>query len=378
MDHVPRRATTRPGRAFPLALAAAAAAAYLLPQATALQHSAMWGLRPGTPGTAGDTPGGSFADLTFDVSNISQILENHARYGVSALYPLAWTAAQPKPCHAPVSHQCTHPPACEFPCVMLDPDYKASFHKQFALMQPAIAAKALKGVFLGDEHMYFGMDLAGVKTIADLIRTTWPDAVIYMNEAPDIAMCNYDKQNRTVFKPGQCLPQNVDWFGWDFYEQDSTSWTAFREAAHGLVYPRMSRPDQRLVATSLGYSDGSLTAAEADTLDAFCAENARHFLQWGLEDSRLVGLFPFHWNGGQRQANGSVTGGAGIIDLPRCAATYRAVGEIIINAGPEGTTMDPVLRPPKPAADGSFPEPECRTPTMPPPETWHWCKRTND
>ena len=90
------------------------------------------------------------------------------------------------------------------------------------------------GIFLGDEHLYFGMTLDGVKKIADLIRTAWPEAVIYMNEAPDIAMCNYDKQNRTVFAEGQCLPQNVDWFGWDFYSQDSTSWTAFEEAAKGM------------------------------------------------------------------------------------------------------------------------------------------------
>ena len=46
-----------------------------------------------------------------------------------------------------------------------------------------------------------------------------------MNEAPDIAMCNYRKDNTSVFAKGECLPQNVDWFGFDFYSDDSTSWT---------------------------------------------------------------------------------------------------------------------------------------------------------
>ena len=45
-----------------------------------------------------------------------------------------------------------------------------------------------------------------------------------MNEAPDVAMCNYRKDNTTVFAENQCIPQNVDWFGFDFYSYDSTSW----------------------------------------------------------------------------------------------------------------------------------------------------------
>ena len=349
----------------------------LLQTAQCLQHSAAWGLLPGTPSTNADTPGKSMTSLTFDVNNITLINSNWKTYKVQALYPLQWTASQPQQCHAPVHHQCTHPPACNFSCITIDPNYKKSFQKQFALMQPAIKSGALKGIFLGDEHVYFGMKMSYVKLIADLIRTSWPNAIIYMNEAPDVAMCNMNKQNQTIFQKNQCLPVNVDWFGWDFYQHDSTSWTAFREAAQGIVYPRMSRTDQRIVATSLGYSDGSLTIAEAETLDTFCSENARQFLKWGLEDNRLVGTFPFHWNGGIRNANGSITGGAGIIDLPKCAATYRAIGELIINSGSSGTSMDPVLIPPKPNADGSFTEPQCKTNIMPSPSVWSWCNRHN-
>ena len=106
-------------------------------------------------------------------------------------------------------------------------------------------------------------------------------------------------------------------------------------------------------------------------------KNAREFFRWGLSDNRPVMLAPFHWNGGQRKPNGSVVGGAGIIDLPRCAATYRAIGEIVIAAGSEGTTLDPVHRPPTPAPDGSFPEPECGNPIQPAPAAWSWCRREN-
>ena len=343
-----------------------------------LQYSAMWGLRPGTPDTEGDSPGGTFASLTFDVGNVTLLERNFRKYGTRALFPLRWTAAQKTPCHAPVHHQCTHPPSCEFPCVTIDPHYAAAWKAQFAEMQPAIKAGALLGVFLGDEHVYFGMSLGNVKKIADLVRADWPEAIIYMNEAPDVAMCNYRKDNTTVFEDAQCLPQNVDWFGFDFYSQDSLSWTGAREAFQTHIYPRLSRADQRVVPTSLGYSDGSLDVAQAASLDTFCAKNAREFLGWGLADSRPVMLAPFHWNGGQRMPNGSISGGAGIIDLPRCAATYRAIGELVIAAGPEGTTLDPVHRPPIPAPDGSFPEPACRNPVQPPPSAWSWCRRRNE
>lgn len=52
------------------------------------------------------------------------------------------------------------------------------------------------------------------------------------------------------------------------------------------------------VPVSLGYQDGNLTADEASTLDTFCSKNALEFLKFGLEDPRVVGLFPFHYNGG--------------------------------------------------------------------------------
>lgn len=99
---------------------------------------------------------------------------------------------------------------------------------------------------------YFGLEVAELKEIADGIRLDWPAAIIYANEAPDIAMCNYRKDNTTVFAPNQCLPVNIDWFGFDFYASDSSSWTAVEEAYASHVYPRLARTDQRVVPVTLG------------------------------------------------------------------------------------------------------------------------------
>ena len=73
------------------------------------------------------------------------------------------------------------------------------------------------------------------------------EAIIYENEAPDVAMCNYRKDNTTIWEEDECMPQNLDWFGIDFYAHDSSVWTGPREAYESMVYPRLSRPDQRVV-----------------------------------------------------------------------------------------------------------------------------------
>ena len=194
-----------------------------------------------------------------------------------------------------------------------------------------------------------------------------------------MVMCNYNKQNQTVLADGECLPTNVDWFGWDFYAGDSTSWSTVREAYETQVYPRFSRSGQRAVPVSLG-STGSLTAAQAETFDAFCSLNAREFLRFGLEDPRVVALFPFYWDAGAVvHKNGSITGSTGIKQLTNCRATYEAIGRMILASGPKGTSgLDPAPNPPSPDAAGNFVEPKCNTPTRPPPGIWPWCDRHNN
>ena len=89
--------------------------------------------------------------------------------------------------------------------------------------------------------MYFGVQVAEVKLICDLIKSDWPEAIIYENEAPDVAMCNFRKDNTTIWEEDECMPQNLDWFGFDFYSLDSSLWTAPIEAYQTMVYPRFSR-----------------------------------------------------------------------------------------------------------------------------------------
>ena len=153
----------------------------------ALQHSSMWSIN--------GPDGMGWADLTFAVADLETIQNNSIHYGMKALYPLQWTVGQKQKCYAPVKH-CQTTPDGYFNCITIDPNYKEAWQKQFLEIKPLIDKGIIIGIFLGDEHLYFGVTLAEVKLIADLIRLSWPEAIIYMNDAPDPASCNYDKQNR--------------------------------------------------------------------------------------------------------------------------------------------------------------------------------------
>lgn len=52
-----------------------------------------------------------------------------------------------------------------------------------ALLTPWRQNGTLAGIFLGDERLYHGASLADLSYVTRLIRSDWPDAIIYINEA---------------------------------------------------------------------------------------------------------------------------------------------------------------------------------------------------
>jgi len=175
--------------------------------------------------------------------------------------------------------------------------------------------------------MWTGITLQNVASITNLIRLDWPEAIIYLNEAPDVALCNFNRLNETVFGEDECLPPNLDWFGYDLYSLDNQSWTTFHDGTYKYVYPKMGTHQQLVPVTmsfaSIKQPDNNWTLAQYDD---FCAENAREFCKWGLEDDdRVAGIFPFLWTSGL-----SPPYEIGLQEMPRCRQTWEAIGAIIL------------------------------------------------
>lgn len=151
-----------------------------LASCSSLQYSAMWSLD-----TAEDMHG--WATMTFEVGNLTLIQQNYAAVGITALFPFnvsdtaclkraysvphfelclcisfsgvqGWKMARPKKCFAPVKHQQTSPDGT-FSCLMLDPHYVANWKATWMQIKPLVDDGALIGIFLGDEQLYFGMQL---------------------------------------------------------------------------------------------------------------------------------------------------------------------------------------------------------------------------
>lgn len=148
------------------------------------------------------------------------------------------------------------------------------------------------------------------------------------------------------------------------FNSDSTSWTAPMETLRNIMGPRFSRTSQRWVPTTIGHSfesTGPITPED----DEFCTMNGLEWMKNALAEPRIAAVFTF---GGNFSPN----------ETSRCSRLYRGWGQMLIAAGPKGTSLDPMGLPPVPDATGNFVEPRCISPIRPAPSTWNWCDRTRD
>jgi len=167
--------------------------------------------------------------------------------------------------------------------------------------------------------MWNGVSLANLTTACDAIKQLWPDAIIYINESQDIANCNFNRLGEPFFAEGECLPETLDWFGYDYYDYAHTlgpesGWQVQRDGMTHMIYPRLPRADQRVVPTTLGFFPhvDPKNATQMAEVDAYCVHNADRFREWAKEDARVAGLFTFYW---VSQPGNFV----GMWDMPRCA-----------------------------------------------------------
>ena len=201
------------------------------------------------------------------------------------------------------------------------------------------------GVFLGDENLWDGTSLENLTTVVDMIKTDWPDAITFINEAQDTVNCGFNRLNETIFAPGECMPENLDIFGYDYYctipgctdaYGKEAGWNVQRDGMVNMLYPRLA-PHQRVIPTTLGFfytglPPPGMNASMLATMDEYCAYTAQQYFEWALEDPRVAGLFPFYWH------DSAGTVGLGT-NLTKCRAAYEAWGKLVIAGGVPPATM---------------------------------------
>ena len=326
--------------------------------AAGLRYSACWGCDP-------EHGGDGWTNLLFDSANLTLIdLSATGRY--RALYK--WEAyAVPRAsafdgvhCHSPLDRF-----GNSTGCVTLSATYEQEWAALHTTLKPHIASGAIVGIMLGDERMWDGISMANLTRLTRTIRASWPAAILFINEAQDLALCGMNRLNESLFDDSgdgpQCWPPDLDWIGFDLYDMTvADGGTAFsqlnvsRRGVEDYVYPRFAS-HHRIVPTTLGfgYNSNGCNASNCSsfvypapprpscncnaTYDKYCADNAFAFEAWGRQDPWVAAVLPFFWY--------SEHGSVGLEGMPLCKAAWTTIGKRIL-------AHAAATPPPPPAARG--------------------------
>ena len=178
-----------------------------------LRYSAGWGETLNVPGI-----NSSWINLQFQTS-VPIAVEAFRNYSVPSLYSFTWTE--------PDASKITNATAMTCPsaikrfgnttrCKTLRKDYRQAWTTAWQELEPLKKNGTMIGVFLGDENIWDGASIANLTTVTDMIKADWPEAIIYINEAQDVANCNFNRLGEPIFAEGECFPESLDWFGYDY------------------------------------------------------------------------------------------------------------------------------------------------------------------
>ena len=216
--------------------------------------------------------------------------------GVQGLYQITWTEPRPEmktlgycPSPIPRFHNTTA-------CVTLRQDFDEYWRQTLEKLQPWRLNGTVVGIFLGDEQCYHGASMRNLTYVTERIREDWPEALIYLNEAQDLLMCNFNRMNETFFDAEaghSCWPAELDWLGVDVYGYDlDTTFGAARATYENNIFGRMSSSGQSVVATTVGH--GGHTAETAgwtlEQYDEYCVQNAERWFGYAEAEPRVAGI----------------------------------------------------------------------------------------
>jgi hypothetical protein len=294
--------------------------------------------------------------------------------------------------------------SCKWPAAsMICTDWRERWLSVHAALQPFIANKTYEGVFLGDELLDSGLPLSNLTSAVQLVRSTWPDAVIAINEGFEVMITGgynggaitptHSSMPHTVHNgwvsddPDWKLPAELDLISIDYYCSFSTCRGNFTPCPTGLngpnsgpqydlsfdsncagmirniyerfVFPRIpsgAKTKAILVPSAQaasgrsppcpGYAhpicDNPLNASDGHVYDELWAKHALDLWAWASEDTRVVGFAPYHF--ADEPSFGSVDG-IGFRNLPQTLSVWTELGlKITSNARPGATTLREQLK----------------------------------
>ena len=239
-------------------------------------------------------------------------------------------------------------------CWSLAPEWEAAVDATAAALAPLVANGTVVGIFVGDEMVCNGLPFENFTALVRHLRAkVGPTLKLWANECcGTVTGANGG--------PGEWLhvPPELDYVSYDCYSvpelvagSDKYHWNGSAEVAMARaayereIYPLLA-PHQRVMQLP-GLFGWNQSQCPMEQQAAALIEKLSGYWSWAQEDSRVVGLAPWHMN--DRSSHMGPNLGPGAINFPTVMAKLRSINAQI---GP--TTPPPPTPPPPPSAEPSL------------------------
>jgi len=181
------------------------------------------------------------------------------------------------------------------------------------------------GVFLGDELLGQGLSVDALTTAANTVRATWPDGIIYWNEANKVILKGENFFGEPVNLPA--IPSAVDWVSYDYYKLDQHAWTDPMRDYPIYLYSKMSANQKALVVPG-SYGSNVNPHFSLQQYEQFMFQNAWAYYQWTLQDDRIIGINPWYYG---PASSGQPGYEVSTYDMPIVMDMWQKIGHAIVS-----------------------------------------------
>ena len=222
----------------------------------------------------------------------------------------------------------------------LNPRWKSLIDGVLASALPHIGkTKAIRGIFLGDEPCCGGLPAAELDELATHVKTklVGTGAFIYVNECSSpfvgISPGHDGCPVGSDFCPfsglmGAKIPSALDFISVDMYKSNNGTEPAIvRQFYEESVYPKLAAHQSTWVVPGTFAQPAPYVSLAEST--KVMLEKINGYWSWAQNDTRVVGINPWHWGTWGSMQKGDDIYKLGAHDFPAVRARLQEIGAIV-------------------------------------------------